>query len=259
MRYRTFGRTGWQVAEVGYGMWGMAGWTGSDDEESLRVARPGDRARLQLLRHGLGLRRRAQRAAARRRRCSAIPARGSTSRPRSRRRTASGRRGRSTRSTTSSLPTTSASTPRRACEPRRLDARPAAVPRVDRRVGGRRSLAARGRARSRTRGWSARSASASTAGSRPTSCARSRPGSSTPCRSSTTSSTRAPRTSCSRTARSTIAVIARVPFDEGSLTGTLTATRRGRAGTSATSTSSPRTCGDAGARRAAARRRARRA
>ena len=34
MRYRTFGRTGWQVSDVGYGMWGMAGWTGSDDEES---------------------------------------------------------------------------------------------------------------------------------------------------------------------------------------------------------------------------------
>lgn len=36
MRYRNFGRTGWQVSEIGYGMWGMAGWTGSDDEESLR-------------------------------------------------------------------------------------------------------------------------------------------------------------------------------------------------------------------------------
>jgi aryl-alcohol dehydrogenase-like predicted oxidoreductase len=35
MRYRTFGRTGWQVSEVGYGMWGMAGWSGSDDAESL--------------------------------------------------------------------------------------------------------------------------------------------------------------------------------------------------------------------------------
>ena len=34
MQYRTFGRTGWQVSEIGYGMWGMAGWTGSDDEES---------------------------------------------------------------------------------------------------------------------------------------------------------------------------------------------------------------------------------
>src|SRR5262252_5165603 len=35
MRYRTFGRLGWQVSEVGYGMWGMGGWTGSDDRESL--------------------------------------------------------------------------------------------------------------------------------------------------------------------------------------------------------------------------------
>jgi aryl-alcohol dehydrogenase-like predicted oxidoreductase len=35
MRYRTFGRTGWQVSEIGYGMWGMGGWSGSDDAESL--------------------------------------------------------------------------------------------------------------------------------------------------------------------------------------------------------------------------------
>ena len=35
MRYRTFGRTNWQVSEIGYGMWGLAGWTGSDDAESL--------------------------------------------------------------------------------------------------------------------------------------------------------------------------------------------------------------------------------
>ena len=34
MQYRTFGRVGWKVSEIGYGMWGMAGWTGSDDEES---------------------------------------------------------------------------------------------------------------------------------------------------------------------------------------------------------------------------------
>jgi len=27
---------GWQVSEIGYGMWGMGSWTGSDDEESLR-------------------------------------------------------------------------------------------------------------------------------------------------------------------------------------------------------------------------------
>ena len=37
-----------------------------------------------------------------------------------------------------------------------------------------------------------------------------------------------------------IAVIARVPFDEGSLTGTLTADSRGRTGTSGTSTSARR-------------------
>jgi aryl-alcohol dehydrogenase-like predicted oxidoreductase len=34
MRHRTFGRLGWQVSDVGYGMWGMGGWTGSDDAES---------------------------------------------------------------------------------------------------------------------------------------------------------------------------------------------------------------------------------
>ena len=35
MNYRTFGRTGWKVSEMGYGMWGMAGWTGSEDRQSL--------------------------------------------------------------------------------------------------------------------------------------------------------------------------------------------------------------------------------
>jgi aryl-alcohol dehydrogenase-like predicted oxidoreductase len=35
MNFRKFGRTGWNVSDVGYGMWGMGGWTGSDDEESL--------------------------------------------------------------------------------------------------------------------------------------------------------------------------------------------------------------------------------
>lgn len=34
MQNRTFGRLGWQVGEVGYGMWGLAGWSGSDDAES---------------------------------------------------------------------------------------------------------------------------------------------------------------------------------------------------------------------------------
>lgn len=36
MKYRRFGRTGWEISEVGYGMWGMAGWTGSDEEQSDR-------------------------------------------------------------------------------------------------------------------------------------------------------------------------------------------------------------------------------
>ena len=34
MRYRKFGRTGWQVSEIGYGMWGLAGWTGSEDQQT---------------------------------------------------------------------------------------------------------------------------------------------------------------------------------------------------------------------------------
>jgi aryl-alcohol dehydrogenase-like predicted oxidoreductase len=35
MKYRRFGRTGWMVSEIGYGMWGMGSWKGSDDKESL--------------------------------------------------------------------------------------------------------------------------------------------------------------------------------------------------------------------------------
>jgi len=33
MEYRTFGKTGWPVSGVGYGMWGLAGWTGNDEAE----------------------------------------------------------------------------------------------------------------------------------------------------------------------------------------------------------------------------------
>lgn len=33
MIYRRFGRTNWQVSEMGYGMWGLAGWTGSQESE----------------------------------------------------------------------------------------------------------------------------------------------------------------------------------------------------------------------------------
>ena len=35
MKHRTFRKLDWSVSEVGYGMWGMASWTGSDDEQSL--------------------------------------------------------------------------------------------------------------------------------------------------------------------------------------------------------------------------------
>ena len=35
MHYRKFGRLDWDVSEIGYGMWGMGSWSGSDDEESL--------------------------------------------------------------------------------------------------------------------------------------------------------------------------------------------------------------------------------
>ncbi len=36
MKYRRFGRTNWRVSEIGYGMWGMGSWSGSDDQESLQ-------------------------------------------------------------------------------------------------------------------------------------------------------------------------------------------------------------------------------
>src|SRR6187401_3569544 len=35
MQSRAFGRLGWPVSEIGYGLWGMGGWSGSDDAESL--------------------------------------------------------------------------------------------------------------------------------------------------------------------------------------------------------------------------------
>ena len=33
MQYRRFGRTDWRVSDIGYGMWGLAGWTGTDEAE----------------------------------------------------------------------------------------------------------------------------------------------------------------------------------------------------------------------------------
>ena len=35
MKYRTFGRTGFEVSDIAYGLWGMSGWSGSDDRQSL--------------------------------------------------------------------------------------------------------------------------------------------------------------------------------------------------------------------------------
>jgi aryl-alcohol dehydrogenase-like predicted oxidoreductase len=37
MQYRKFGRTNWPVSEMGYGMWGLAGWTGTDLAEVNRA------------------------------------------------------------------------------------------------------------------------------------------------------------------------------------------------------------------------------
>jgi len=39
MRYRTLGRTGITVSDIGHGLWGMSGWSGSQDEESLQALR----------------------------------------------------------------------------------------------------------------------------------------------------------------------------------------------------------------------------
>jgi aryl-alcohol dehydrogenase-like predicted oxidoreductase len=37
VNYRRFGRTNWQVSEIGYGMWGLASWKGADAEEAERA------------------------------------------------------------------------------------------------------------------------------------------------------------------------------------------------------------------------------
>jgi aryl-alcohol dehydrogenase-like predicted oxidoreductase len=41
MQYRTFGRLGWRVSEMGFGTWGMGGWSGSTDDASLAALRRG--------------------------------------------------------------------------------------------------------------------------------------------------------------------------------------------------------------------------
>jgi aryl-alcohol dehydrogenase-like predicted oxidoreductase len=37
MKYRKLGRTGFEVSDVAHGLWGMSGWSGSDDRESLEA------------------------------------------------------------------------------------------------------------------------------------------------------------------------------------------------------------------------------
>jgi aryl-alcohol dehydrogenase-like predicted oxidoreductase len=37
MKYRKLGRTGFEVGDIAHGLWGMSGWTGSEDKESLRA------------------------------------------------------------------------------------------------------------------------------------------------------------------------------------------------------------------------------
>ena len=226
MRYRTFGRTGWQVSEIGYGMWGMGGWTGSDDEESLRAL---DRAFAlgcnffdtawvygagkseQLLGEALRAHpRRADRIVA-----TKIPpknmkwpgkaeypvARHLSARPHPRVHREEPRR-------TSALD----------------DDRPAAVPRLERRVGRRRRLAARGRRPEAREADPRVRHQRQPLGSRPTCCARSRPGSIDSVQVVYNIFDQAPEDELFPYCQAhDIAVIARVPFDEGSLTGTLTA------------------------------------
>jgi aryl-alcohol dehydrogenase-like predicted oxidoreductase len=37
MKFRKLGRTGFEVSDIAHGLWGMGGWSGSDDSESLKA------------------------------------------------------------------------------------------------------------------------------------------------------------------------------------------------------------------------------
>jgi aryl-alcohol dehydrogenase-like predicted oxidoreductase len=37
MKYRKLGRTGFEVSDIAHGLWGMGGWSGSDESESLKA------------------------------------------------------------------------------------------------------------------------------------------------------------------------------------------------------------------------------
>jgi aryl-alcohol dehydrogenase-like predicted oxidoreductase len=37
MHYRKLGRTGFEISDIAHGLWGMSGWSGSDDQESMQA------------------------------------------------------------------------------------------------------------------------------------------------------------------------------------------------------------------------------
>ncbi|MGA8151195.1 MAG: aldo/keto reductase [Terriglobales bacterium] len=41
MKYRTLGRTGFEVSDIAHGLWGMSGWSGSEDRQSLEALQVG--------------------------------------------------------------------------------------------------------------------------------------------------------------------------------------------------------------------------
>ena len=67
MLYRKLGKTGLEISTLGYGAWGIGGmmWIGADDDESLRALRRAISLGRQLHRHRPWLRQRAQRGARR--------------------------------------------------------------------------------------------------------------------------------------------------------------------------------------------------
>ena len=242
MHYRRFGRVNWQVSEIGYGMWGMGGWTGSDDDESRaaldRAVELGCKFFDTACAYGEG-----NSETAARRGAAAPPGKRLYIATKVPPKNWSGPAAPTTPSPTSFPPTTSRDDRE---EPARTSAstthRPPAVPRVERRwadddgwqravedlkraglIGGlrhqrqplgagERAQGARHRARRHRAGRLQRLRSESRG--------RAVPG----------------------LPRAGIAVIARVPFDEGSLTGTLTRdSRRGPRATGATCTSRRRT------------------
>ena len=113
MQYRAFGRLGWRVSEIGYGMWGLAGWTGSDDDETSaaleRAVQLGCNFFDTAWAYGNGHSERLLGRLVRNH-----PEKNCMSPPRCRPKTSSGPHDANSRSTTASHPTTSGSMPKRA-------------------------------------------------------------------------------------------------------------------------------------------------